>query len=60
MDESWVGVQFCKQISYQDDLLLLKKKKNSQSDVWRGQILRYKDGPRTERVKKIFSMVVDP
>ena len=31
----------------------------SESDVCRRQILTYKDGPRTERIK-IFLMVVDP
>ena len=31
----------------------------SESDVYRRQILMYKDDPRTERIK-IFLMVVDP
>ena len=31
----------------------------SESDVCRCQILKYKDGPRTERIK-IFLMAVDP
>ena len=31
----------------------------SESDVYRRQILTYKDDPRTERIK-IFTMAVDP